>query len=61
MLFVVPRERQEVMNIVNAIFRELVATDLCGHNVICLPAGGTPEVTVSAVVSANDTADFPPL
>ena len=60
MIFVVPRQRQQIVDAVNAIFRELVATDLCGHNVICLPAGGTPEVTVSAVVSSNDAAYFPP-
>lgn len=60
MVVVVPRQRQQIVNAVDAVFGELLASDLCCHDVVCLPAGGTPEVTVSAVVAANDTTDFPP-
>ena len=60
MIVIVPRQRQQIVDAVDAVFRELFSSDLCGHDVVSLPAGGTPEVTVSAVVTANDATDFPP-
>ena len=60
MIVVIPRQWQQIVDAVDAVFGELLASDLCRHEVVSLPAGGTPEVTVSAVVAANDAADFPP-
>ena len=60
MIVVVPRQRQQIVDAADAVFGELFSSDLCCHEVVCLPAGGTPEVTVSAVVAANDTTYFPP-
>lgn len=55
-----PRELDQVGGLVDTRFSQGFGACLCRHEVVGLPAGGTPQVAVAAVVASDDGLHFPP-
>ena len=43
----------------NACFFHSFAADPCYHEIVCLPACGTPYIATAAVVASDDSVSFP--
>lgn len=50
----VPWERQKVFYAIDAFVAECFRTCKCAHQMVRLPTGGTPQLTMAAVVTALD-------